>query len=124
RAEAELVARQLGLDMIRFRGDLDTGTYRAVVDNDTADAERLGITGTPTFFINGRRVHGNQPLRVCADVVDEELVRAESVRATKPADLYEALVGGGRTQADTPDADHPEVELDPNTGYRVGTGLP
>src|SRR5690606_9306965 len=75
-------------------------------------------------FINGRPVHGNQPLRVFAEVVDQELARAEPVRATKPADLYEALVGSGRAQADTPDVDHAEVELDPNTGYRVGVGLP
>ena len=36
RAEAELVARELGLDMIRFRGDLDAGTYRAAIAADMA----------------------------------------------------------------------------------------
>jgi protein-disulfide isomerase len=46
RAEAELVARQLGLDMIPFRAALDAHTYRPVVAADTADAEKLGSTGT------------------------------------------------------------------------------
>ncbi len=124
RAEAELVARELGLDMIRFRADLDTGVYRDVVARDTADAEQLGISGTPTFFVNGRPVHGNQPLRVFAEVVDEELARAEAARAKHPADLYDALVSEGRAVADTPGAEHEEQELDPSTGYRVGTGLP
>jgi protein-disulfide isomerase len=124
RAEAELVARQLGLDMIPFRAALDAHTYRPVVAADTADAEKLGITGTPTFFINGRPVHGNQSLRVFIDTVEEELARANKASAAKPADLYEALVAGGRPAADTPDAEHEHRELDPAQAYRVGLGLP
>jgi len=124
RAEAELVARELGLDMIRFRADLDVGTYKDVVAGDMADAVKLGITGTPTFFVNGRPVHGNQPLRVFAEVVDQELARAEAARAKHPAELYDALVEDGRARADTQDADHDASELDPGSGYRVGTGLP
>ncbi len=124
RAEAELVARELGLDMIPFRAALDAHSYRPVVAADTADAERLGITATPTFFINGRPVHGNQPLRVFVDTVDEELARAAKARASKPADLYAALVGQGRAVADTPDAEHEDVQLDPAAAYRVGLGLP
>ena len=124
RPEAELVARELGLDMIRFRADLDVGTYRDVVARDTSDATQLGITGTPTFFVNGRPVHGNQPLRVFAEVVDQELARAEVVRVKHPSELYDALVADGRARADTPGAEHEESELDPGVGYRVGTGLP
>lgn len=124
RAEAELVARELGLDMIQFRADLDAKTYRAVVANDVADADKLGITATPTFFINGRPIHGNQGLRVFVDTVDEELARANQARAKKPTDLYETLVGQGRATADTPDAEHEDVQLDAQTPYRVGLGLP
>lgn len=124
RGEVELVARELGLDMVRFRADLDAGTYRSVVRSDAKDAERLGVLATPTFFINGRPVHGNQPLRVFVDVVDEELERARAVRAKQPADLYEALVAEGKATADTPNVQHEEVELDPRKAYRVGLGLP
>lgn len=124
RAEAELVARELGLDMIRFRADLDVGSYREIVARDSADAEAIGVTGTPTFFVNGRPVHGNQPLRVFAEVVDEELARAEPVRGTHGDNLYDALVADGRAAADTPGAGHAEFELDPSQPYRVGTGLP
>jgi protein-disulfide isomerase len=124
RAEAELVARQLGLDMIRFRADLDAGTYRSEVRSDSKDAEQLGISGTPTFFINGRPVHGNQPLKVFVDTVDEELARAQTASASKPADLYEALVASGRPNADTANAEHDNAELDPGQAYRIGLGLP
>ncbi|HEY5943960.1 MAG TPA: thioredoxin domain-containing protein, partial [Kofleriaceae bacterium] len=124
RAEAELVARQLDLDMIRFRADLDAGTYRPDVRSDSSDAEKLGITGTPTFFVNGRPVHGNQPLKVFVDTVDQELARAQRASAAKPADLYEALVADGKPIADTPNAEHDEVALDPGVAYRMGLGLP
>jgi len=126
RAEAEVVARELGLDMLQFRADLDAHTYLPVIDADSADAEKLGISGTPTFFINGRPVHGNQSLRVFVTTVDEELVRAQQVRSSKPTDLYATLVAQGRPAADTPgeQAEHDEGRLDPRAQYRVGLGLP
>lgn len=120
RAGVELIARELGLDMVRFRADLDTSVYRPEIVADAADARKLGVTGTPTFFVNGRPVHGNQPLRVFAEVVDEELARA----AAGSGD-YEALVGAGKLAADSAEEiDHGVRELDPNAVYRVGLGLP
>ena len=120
RVAVELVARELGLDMIRFRADLDSHAYRAAIDADVADARTLGIRGTPTFFINGRPVHGNQPLQVFADVVDQELARA----AQHPGG-YDALVAGGKSSADAPDDTTSERhKLDRLTLYRMGLGLP
>jgi protein-disulfide isomerase len=124
RAEAELVARELGLDMMKFRADLDAGTYRKQIQTDMADAEVLGISGTPTFFINGRPIIGSEPMSVFASIVDEELARAEQARAKKPANLYAALVAEGRATGDTPDIDREETKLDDKTTYRVGLGLP
>jgi protein-disulfide isomerase len=125
RAGVELIARELGLDMIRFRGDLDAGTYRAAISRDIQDAVHLGITGTPTSFVNGRVVHGNQPLKVFVDVVDQELARADAARAKHPLDLYTALVETGKSTADAPaDATNPPFVLDVNHAYRVGLGLP
>jgi Na+/H+ antiporter NhaA len=51
-------AEELGLDVERFRGDLrkNFGTDRVAEDVDSADLS--GVSGTPTFFINGRRHHG------------------------------------------------------------------
>jgi len=120
RAGAELVARELGLDMVRFRADLDTAVFRPQIVADAADARTLGVTGTPSFFINGRPVHGNQPLRVFAEVVDEELARAAGTDGD-----YDALVATGKLTADSAvEIDHPERELDSNAIYRVGLGLP
>lgn len=120
RAGVELVARELGLDMVRFRADLDTHTHRAQIAADTADARGLGVSGTPTFFVNGRPIHGAQGLKVFVDVVDEELARAGSTKGG-----YDQLVATGKLQADAPpETDREAFELDPSTTYRVGLGLP
>jgi protein-disulfide isomerase len=51
-------AEQLGLDLDRFTEDLRThaGATRVAEDVDSADLS--GVSGTPTFFINGRRHYG------------------------------------------------------------------
>jgi protein-disulfide isomerase len=104
---------------VAVRADLDSHRYRDAIRADMADARVLGVTGTPTFFVNGRPIRGNQPLRVFVDVVEQELARAKAT--TDPS--YEALVGQGRPTADTPDADWQSPELDKHQTYRVGLGL-
>jgi protein-disulfide isomerase len=128
RAGVELIAGELGIDLVRFRADLDAGTHRAKIRADVKAARALGITGTPTFFINGRPVRGSQPLRLFADVIDQELVRAaDATRAgIAGADLYAHLVGSGHRTADAPltPATTAKHELDPTALYAVGLGLP
>jgi protein-disulfide isomerase len=120
RAAVELFARELGLDMVRFRADLDTRTHRASIEADMADARRLGVFGTPTFFVNGRPIQGNAPLSTFVDVVDQELVRA-----ARQGGGYDALVAVGKPTADAPDDGTTERrDLKPTTLYRVGLGLP
>ena len=51
-------AEQLGLDVERFHQDIREGFGARQVREDVDSADRSGVTGTPTFFINGRRHHG------------------------------------------------------------------
>ncbi len=55
------VAEQVGLDVDAVRAALDGRTHKARVERDMNIGEGLGITGTPTFFINGYRVVGALP---------------------------------------------------------------
>ncbi|SPF46808.1 DSBA-like thioredoxin domain-containing protein (fragment) [Candidatus Sulfopaludibacter sp. SbA4] len=59
---ADLVAyaKQLNLNMTAFQQALDSHTYRPIIESDLAEARALGVTTTPTFFINGRRLIGPQ----------------------------------------------------------------
>ena len=49
-------ASDLGLDCARFDSALDSGKFTEVVQRDVEDGMKLGVKGTPSLFINGRRV--------------------------------------------------------------------
>ena len=72
----------VGLTADTFNQCLDSGKYTAEWKKDSEEAGKLGLSGTPAFFINGRLLSGAQPYEAFAQVIDEELALAES---KKPA---------------------------------------
>ena len=52
--QIEQYARKIGLDMARFKKDLDSEEVKAQVEADRRLARRAGVRGTPTVFVNGR----------------------------------------------------------------------
>jgi protein-disulfide isomerase len=66
-------AQRLGLDIHRFAADLENARLKAIVDRDREDGARLAVNGTPTFFINGRRLVGSQPAARFRSLIEEEL---------------------------------------------------
>jgi protein-disulfide isomerase len=52
------VGRDLGLDAERMASEIDSGAHRDRIARDVASAEASGATGTPTFFVNGKRLFG------------------------------------------------------------------
>ncbi|MEO5367166.1 MAG: thioredoxin domain-containing protein [Magnetococcus sp. WYHC-3] len=67
------LAAKLGLDGGQFKNCLDGGKFSQRVTEDQAEGESLGITGTPTFFINGVKLVGNLPAAEFRKVIDAEL---------------------------------------------------
>ena len=51
-------ARELGLDVDRFTEQLRRHEHAGRIASDVDDADLSGVSGTPTFFINGRRHYG------------------------------------------------------------------
>jgi protein-disulfide isomerase len=66
-------AAELGLDVARFGQDMRSPEVEAALAADAEDAARLKIAGTPTLFVNGRRVVGAQPIEVLRAAVDRAL---------------------------------------------------
>ena len=66
-------AQQIGLDIERFLKDAASPAVKKKVDSDAAEAARLGVTGTPGFFVNGRFVSGAKPFESFKQLIDEEL---------------------------------------------------
>jgi protein-disulfide isomerase len=68
-------APQVGLDVVKFEACLAHGVHKAAVQHDVDEGNRLGITGTPAFFINGRPLQGAQALEAFTRVIEDELTR-------------------------------------------------
>ena len=70
-------AKELGLDTASFDQCLQGGKHKSAVQRDLDEGAKLGLTGTPSFFINGRELSGAQPLEAFAAIIDEELARVK-----------------------------------------------
>jgi protein-disulfide isomerase len=74
--DLKFYAKDLGLKQDSFDKCLSTGKYKAAIQKDMNEAASLGLTGTPTFFINGRELSGAQSIEAISQIIDEELSRA------------------------------------------------
>lgn len=66
-------ARSLELDMTAFESCMTSGRYDESFNANLDEGRDLGVTSTPTFFINGRMLVGAKPIEVWKGVLDEEL---------------------------------------------------
>ncbi len=73
RPALEKYASDLGLDMAKFRAALDSGKFKDKVDAEAKEGAAVGATGTPTFFINGNKLVGAQPIDAFKAAIDKEL---------------------------------------------------
>ena len=64
RQDLDSYAESLGLDMDRFRADLDNRVYAVDVAKEAQEAIAIGATGVPAVFINGLYIRGAKPLEV------------------------------------------------------------
>ena len=64
------LAREAGLDLERFESDLASGRYEAAVARDFQEGQQRGISGTPTFVINGEVLAGSHPVEVFEDAIE------------------------------------------------------
>jgi Na+/H+ antiporter NhaA len=74
-------ARELGLDVERFQDDLRTRTGAGHIAQDVDSADLSGVSGTPTFFINGLRHYGAYDIATLSAAVKAARAR-ELVRPT------------------------------------------
>lgn len=68
-------AREIGLDVDKFRADLASPATEARVRADSADGLEAGVQGTPTFFINGTRFTDTPSYEALKSAVDAGLAQ-------------------------------------------------
>ena len=66
-------AQQLGLDMAKFESGLDDAALRERVLNERSEGSKLGVQGTPTFFINGEKFSGAPSYDNLKTAIEQEL---------------------------------------------------
>jgi protein-disulfide isomerase len=66
-------AQKLQLDEKKFDACLGSGKYKAQIEQDAQDARRVGLNGTPGFFINGVFLNGAQPESAFEELIKEQL---------------------------------------------------
>jgi protein-disulfide isomerase len=66
------IAENLGLDLKKFTLDMMRPSLRQKIEQDVTEAKKAGVTGTPTIFVNGRKVK-NRNIAAISKLIDEEL---------------------------------------------------
>jgi protein-disulfide isomerase len=69
----EQAAREIGLDVGKWKAALEAHRAQAGIQADMNAGSSLGANGTPTFFINGRKLVGALPFESFKQVIDVEL---------------------------------------------------
>ena len=106
--DLEDIAKVAGLDVVAAMRSVQKHKHQQAIDEDVDLADDLDATGTPTFFVNGRKLVGAQPLETFVSVIDDQLAAAQAQLAhgVPPAKLYETLqksaVGGVPEKVNVP----------------------
>lgn len=87
-------AGKLGLDMERFRKDIDSERLTLVIDHDKAEGNKLGVNGTPTFFVAGKEYSGARSFDQL-----KQLVQGEQRRRQAVSEITDALMSKGPADA-------------------------
>lgn len=66
-------AQDLGLNSGQFNSCLDSGKYQEEVGEDLQEGQNVGVSGTPTFFINGEELVGAQPFSEFQKIIEDKL---------------------------------------------------
>jgi len=66
-------AKTLQLDLAKFEACLADSAVAGRVDKDLQEGQALGVTGTPTFIINGKKLVGAQPEEAFRTIIEASL---------------------------------------------------
>ncbi|HEX3698089.1 MAG TPA: thioredoxin domain-containing protein [Polyangia bacterium] len=94
RANLDKYAAEIGLNMARFKKDMDDPKLKDEIAQDQKLANSVGANGTPTFFINGRELVGAVPFSDFQAIIDEEIKKADALikKGTPLKDVYQKLM--------------------------------
>jgi len=91
-------AKELKLNMAKFKADLDSEGCKQQLADNKALMQKLGVRGTPGFFINGRYLVGAQQIEKFKAIIDEEVKKADDAlkNGAKLQDYYAQIIDKGK----------------------------
>ncbi len=96
-ADLEKVAQDLKLDLKKAQDAMKNQKYKKEIDADMELADDVQASGTPHFFVNGRRLVGAQPFDKFQKIIDEEIKKFEDQKGKVAAkDWYEHIIKDGK----------------------------
>lgn len=87
-------ARKLGLDVARFTKDLDSDDTKQAIAKDVEEGNRVGVTGTPSYSINGKLYSGTRSM---ADL--KQLIVGDRLRMRALSEVTDAMLSTGDPSA-------------------------
>jgi protein-disulfide isomerase len=83
RPSLEKYAQELGLDVARFRADMDSAKVGGKIQSDMKEGAALDVNGTPATFVNGRKIPGAYGFDTFKKMIDQELAKRGAVAARR-----------------------------------------
>jgi protein-disulfide isomerase len=92
-ADLEKAAADLGLNVDKVKAAIKEKKYKKEIDADAELGDDVQASGTPHFFVNGRRLVGAQPFEKFQKIIDEELKKFDDQKGKVAAkDYYDFLM--------------------------------
>ncbi len=98
RLNLERYAKELKLNMAKFKKALDTRKFHGVLTRDSVLANEIGAHSFPNILANGVRIKKPKGWEELQALIDGQLKRAEKLKSegATPANLYEKAIAGGK----------------------------
>ena len=96
--DLDKVATDAGLSLDKVHDAMKNHKWKSLIDADNDLADDMQASGTPHFFVNGRRLVGAQPPEKFSAIIDEEIPKAQALLAkgVAPSALYDTLIKDGK----------------------------
>jgi protein-disulfide isomerase len=75
-------AQQLGLDLVQFKKDYASSKVNDTINADMKSGTELGVSGTPSFFLNGKQIQVANSVEAFKKVIDAELAKQKSATSS------------------------------------------
>lgn len=91
--DAVTIAKAIGLDETKFTACLNSGKYADRVNKDVTEGDKIGVSGTPSSFVNGTQLVGAVPYTQLKSAIDAALTGTKGPTTVPPIASDDHVIG-------------------------------